>query len=230
MISRGLGIALLISLSLHVFSMTAVKIITPEDISSVKPFTRVDFLGPVLKKTAFDFMVENAAPVMSTTYRYDFAAPLSGYLDVTPVKRQTGVQEFPVYLERNMDGMVLDLLEGVKITPDFDLEFGRSDLLADRWAHLRTEEDPRRRIIYRPEPPSVMPGVYDGRDMFRIRVQALVAADGKVREVVPLTTTGYPNLDMIVSKFVRSWIFEPLKNYAAADQRQEIEVVLKTGD
>ena len=46
-----------------------------------------------------------------------------------------------------------------------------------------------------------------------------------------LTTTGYPQLDMIASKHVMGWIFEPKERLApGGDEWCDVEVVLKTGN
>ena len=60
MISRNLSIALLVSIGVHVLGMSAVTIINPDIPGRGQPYTRVDFLGPLLGKTAFDIMIENS--------------------------------------------------------------------------------------------------------------------------------------------------------------------------
>jgi len=229
MINRNLRIALLLSLGLHVFMMSAVTIITPEGIGRTRAYTKVDFLGPILKKTAFDIMIENASPILKTTYRYANVVTQSGYLDISVSKREPFVQEFPEYLENNMDSFVMDYLSAPKAVPDFSLESNFNDSISSgRWNsdYLRKRV---RRVIYKPDPPVIMRSLYGGEENYKVKVKALVSEDGNVRQSEPLTTTGYPELDIMGSKFVQGWIFEPAESPAGADEWIEVDVMLKAG-
>ncbi len=230
MIGRNLRIALLISLGVHIVGMSAVTIIAPDDIKRAHPYTRIDFLGPILKKTAFDIMLENVNPVVMTTYRYIFLPSQSRELEVAAPKRRSTVQEFPDYLENNMDTLVMSFLTGSKAVPDFTLDLDVDDFVLGKWGTDYTGQAKERKVIYRPEAPSVMRALYGGEETFKIRVKVLIDAGGNVKKVEPLTTTGYPRLDIAASKFVRGWIFEPRKEAAAADEWQEVDVILNARD
>ena len=230
MISRNLRIALLLSLGVHIVGMSAVAIIAPDNIKRARSYTRIDFLGPILRKTAFDIMLENVNPVMVTTYRYSFLSSQSGALKVPVSKRRSTVQEFPKYLENSMDTLVMDFLTSSKIVPDFALNLEIDDFGPGRWGTDHIEEAKQRKVIYRPEAPSVMRALYRGEETFRIRVRVLIDRAGNVKKVEPLTTTGYPRLDITASKFVRGWIFEPREDAAIADEWQEVDVILNARD
>ncbi|MFC1644120.1 energy transducer TonB [Candidatus Omnitrophota bacterium] len=230
MISRNLAIALLISLGAHVFGMTMVTIVNPGDLERTRPYTRVDFLGPILQKTAFDIMLENVTPIVRTHYMYTALAPRSEYLKVMAPKREMVVQEFPEHLENKMDILVLDFLTGSKGVPDFDTHFGAENFMPASWKVGTAQEPKTRRVIYRPDPPSVTRGLYGEKETFRIKIRVLVDKDGNVEKTEPLTTTGYPRLDITASKFVRGWIFEPTEDRIWPDEWQVVEVILNTGD
>jgi hypothetical protein len=230
MIGRNLRIALLISLGVHIVGMSAVTIIAPDDFKKARPYTRVDFLGPILKKTAFDIMLENISPAAITTYRYMFLSPRSGDLKIAIPKRKSTIQEFPEYLENSMDALVMDFLESSKSVPDFGLDLGMNNFMLGKWGNEDVKGTNERNVIYRPEAPSIMRALYGDEDTFKIRVKVLIGRDGNIKKVEPLTTTGYPRLDITASKFVRGWIFEPSKDAIAADEWQEVDVILNTRD
>lgn len=229
MISRNLAIALLVSLGMHIFGMSAVTIITPPDPSRSPVYTRVDFLGPILRKTAFDIMLEDANPVLRTSYGYSFLAPESGYLNVVTTKRTAPLQEFPDYLERDMDARVLDFLVSPKAVPHFALEFKAEDFVLDKWTSPGDAEETRR-VIYRPEAPKIVRAIYGDKDEHRVKVKLMVDSNGNVRKAEPVTTTGYPRLDIIASEFASRWIFEPREGSNGADEWHEVDVILKAED
>ncbi len=64
---------------------------------------------------------------------------------------------------------------------------------------------------------------------FRVKVKVQIGRDGNVKHAEPLTTTGYPQLDMMASKYAKGWIFEPKEDVNVPDEWQVVEVVLNTG-
>ncbi|MFQ5952430.1 MAG: hypothetical protein ACE5JK_03390 [Candidatus Omnitrophota bacterium] len=222
MIDRNLRIAIGISLGVHIFVMSAVMIVTPDRMGRKKGYTRVDFLGPILEKTAFDIMLESANPVMKTSYGL---GPLSfgvGRLKASPPGRMSLKQEFSQHLENRMDSSALEALEDYKTVPDFylDVKAGGSEL----WA-LGFE---KRKVIYTPEAPFIMRGLYGSKDEIHIKIKALVSSCGSVKKAEPVITTGYPQLDILATKYVRGWIFEPKGE--SGDEWIVLNVTLETGD
>ena len=68
MFNRSMGIAFLVALSIHVLCMSAVTIINPKYDGRMKAYTRVDFLGSILRKTAFDIMLEDTGRPLFGAY------------------------------------------------------------------------------------------------------------------------------------------------------------------
>lgn len=227
-ISRNLAIALIISLGVHVFGMTAVMITTPEDVGRVKPYTSVSFLGPILKKTAFDIMIESVDPLMSTMYRYSSLGLEEGYLEVVAPKRETKYQDLSKGAELDMDLLPRDFLMGKKRVPELGLESNLDSSLFDSWGSIsENAAEVGRKVIYKPVAPTIIPGLYGGKETFRIKVKVIIDTDGKVKKAEPLTTTGFPRIDITAAKYARSWIFESREDAVLGEEEQVVEVTLK---
>ncbi len=235
MISRNLRIALAISIGIHITAISAVSIVTPEGIGRVKPYTRVDFLGPILNKTVFDLMIENVSPMIQTTYKRSFGdTTAEGRLRIVVPRTEVTVQEFPRHLEDNMDTDLLDFFSGYKQVPDPLMDFAQEEELSPvkwgRWGDETVEETAERRVVYRPDPPSIMRGLYGAKNVFTLKVRVLVSTGGGVRKAEPLTTTGYPQLDIIATKYASSWIFAPAEDKVVGEEWREVEIEMKAGD
>jgi outer membrane biosynthesis protein TonB len=75
-----------------------------------------------------------------------------------------------------------------------------------------------------------MRGLYGDREKYKIKIRLLISAGGNIKKMEPVTTTGFPEVDIIVSKFVKGWIFEPIADAAEEDEWREIKVILKVGE
>lgn len=230
MISRNLSIALLVSIGVHVLGMSAVTIINPDIPGRGQPYTRVDFLGPLLGKTAFDIMIENSDPVFETAYRrvFDLAGG-SLRLRVSAPKITTFVQEFPDRYERGMDVSASNFLTGIKEIPSVFQGLGVEDFLAGEWMASAVPPEPRE-VVFKPAAPDIMRGLYGENAVFAVRVKALIGPDGIVIKTEPATTTGHPRLDFVAAEFVGRWMFESRENVSDGGEWTEVEVRLQAGE
>ena len=226
MIRRNLRIALFISIGMHVMALSSVEIIAPKNFRTARRYTRVDFLGPILRKTAFDFMLKNVNPIVRTTYMCTFLVPQNGCLKALVPKRALRVQEFPEHLEDNMDMLVMGFLTGEKSVPGLRMDLGDLYFEEEVPGAVKTLATKERKVIYRPEEPFIMRGLYGDKEKYRIKVRLLITADGNIKKVEPVTTTGFPEVDIIACKFVKGWIFEPAADAAGENEWREIKVIL----
>lgn len=215
-IKRDLTYALLISFGIHIFGMSAVAIIIPGGAERLHSYTRVDFLGPILRKTAFDIMLENTPPPVITAYGYANISPETKLLGVRLPKKESSAQLFNKPFEDKMDIRVRGFLADYKVVPDLTFALADGERLSVA-----------RRVLYKPEAPFIIKGLYGDKENFTVRIKTLLDAGGNVKKAELVTTTGYPKLDIIISEFVKSWIFAPSGN-PSGDEWQETEVVLKT--
>ena len=230
MFNRDLGIALLISISIHVLVMSSVVITTPEDPGRKRPYSRVDFLGPILHKTAFDIMLENVNPAVMTTYRSSFRIPKNVYLNAVAPRRNFGRRALPELLEKDMDRSIMNLLVENKEVPELYADLNGAAQFPGLWDTSADEEGTYRKVIYKPEQPFIIRGHYGDKEVFRMRMRVSISPDGKVYAAEPLTTTGYAQLDMFASKYVKSWLFDPRKAPGNLHEGHEVNVLLKVSD
>lgn len=227
MLSRNIKIALILSIVIHLGMMSVVKIVTPGGARKLKPFTRVTFLGPVLKKTAFDIMLENMTPVARTNYAEIDSALQEGYLKVVAPKVRKDADRFPVSKETGMEKGLLNFFSSRKSVPDFLLGMNQGNLGVSSWAAGLVKDSAERKVVYKPGEPMFIKGLYGDKDSFEIKVKVLVGPSGDVIKAEPLTTTGYPELDITAVEHVKEWLFEPDNSQSGQGEWMTVLVVLK---
>jgi len=219
--NRNFRIALLLSLGLHIFMMSAVVIINPAANRKIRNYTKVDFLGPLLKKTAFDIMLESSAPGFETRYSFGMADQQQGYLKVRRSKRRFSTEKFPEYGVAVADGTRYDELAlADKSTPEYMLIKSAKPVYGDT-------QGAKRKVLYKPEFPGALAKKDGSEGAASIRAKVLVSGNGTVKDVVLLTTSGYPVQDIQALKYIRGWIFEPV--VGAEDEWEEVEVAHEEG-
>ena len=65
---RAFNLSILISAVWHLFWVSAVTVIVTPTVQPSDFYQEVDFLGPILEKTAFELMVDNVKPQAETLY------------------------------------------------------------------------------------------------------------------------------------------------------------------
>lgn len=223
-ISRALGLALLISFGVHIIVMSAVSIVAYEGPGRTRPYTRVDFLGPILGKTAFEMMLAHASSKAGAVTEKEVWGGEVAALKVRFPGKPGMAQEAPSLQERAMDTEIKVFLAGEKVMPDQRRQPVGAVSPAAQAAGAG------RKIVYRPEAPVFMKELYGDKGSFRVKVRVLVNGEGNVTKTEPLTTTGYPQLDIMAAKYLEQWVYEPGRGGAAKDEWLEEEVVLKAGD
>lgn len=225
MLGKNFRIALLLSIGLHIIGMSVITIITPEDIWRARQYTKVNFLGPIFKKTAFDIMLENVNSVVRTACIYTIPACQKESLEIAVLKKDVLVWNFPEYPGKNIDSSILGFLSGTKVSPDRISRFLKPETVEE----TEGQNMRKRTVIYRPETPIIVSILY-GKKTFAIKISALVDEDGNVKKTELVTTTGYPQLDIMAAKYVKNWIFEPGKTAEKRNEWQTVDAVIRTED
>ena len=225
-LNRTLRIAILVSLGIHIISMSVISIVTPKDLRVRKKYTKVDFLGPIFRKTAFDIMLEGGTPTVGTSYSNSLLGFEEIQLEASVPRIESAVPSFSEQFERSLGGRIVDFLTGSKSVPQNVIG---SNNIAKRKSTGSSLVLTERKVIYRPEPLTVMRGLYGDKDHFKVKMRVLVDPEGNVKKTEPLTTTGYVQLDMDVANSVKAWIFTQKKDDKFHNEWQTVEVIVNTG-
>jgi len=222
MINKNLRTALLISLAAHIFGMSAVTIINPKWAGRRNVYPRIDFLGAVFKKTAFDIMIENTAPFFKGAGGHMLQIKERQYLENVEVpKQKIYVQKFPGILDDAMDNNVKVFLTGDKTVPRF--------MSPSKYGNFVKKQQPlRKKIVYHPSSFFVQYGLYGEKKYFKAKFKALVGEDGKIKRTELLTTTGYPELDIKASRLIKDCLPPAKKNVLENNEWCDVEIILNT--
>jgi hypothetical protein len=218
----------MVSFGAHLVGITAVNIVPPENFFKTEPFTEVTFLGPLLERTAIDIMIGGQDPAGRTKYAFASMRDIYDPLKVPVPKINTGFTATEVHGASGMDLMIRDFLSGNKSTPGALFGIDAAGGLMRESGMRPLSPLSKREVIHRPVPPRVISGIYGRRDSFSVRVRALVDRGGRVIRAESFTTTGYPGLDMLASKYVKGWMFESSDASPSEGEWVDVEVKLLT--
>lgn len=186
-------------------------------------YTQVDFLGPILGKTAFDIMLERSDPYNFSYQNKDIPDPRM-FLEINNEKQDiSGLGSVKAY-EKYFESVFNSSLLADKAIPDIFLK--RNFLEQDEQYYGKRISE--RKVIYKPDLPSVDKGVYGTNNSFIIKIKLMVSAAGNVKIAEPVNTSGFPEIDMMAIKYSRGWMFEPAREVYADDEWIEKDVVIKT--
>ncbi|MDD4957186.1 MAG: hypothetical protein PHQ61_06030 [Candidatus Omnitrophica bacterium] len=228
-LTRNLSIALLISLSAHMVAFSLVDIVSPTAYEKKSPYQNIDFLGPILKKSAFDIMLENVVPSAVTAFRVNDADDASAnYLRVSLKRREAVDRGTVTRMDMGIDRLAREFLDSAKLLPDMRMGTESGGSLFNKFNSDLMAMESERRVIYRPALTPLPRGQYGDKDMFITRFRVLVSPKGDVKRAEPLITSGHPQVDLLAEKYLRGLMFEPREQGYYGDEWIEEEVILST--
>lgn len=217
MLSRDFIGAIVFSFFLHIVLMSVVLIVDPEDRFVKKPYTQIDFLGSILKKTTFDIMIEDTGFKMSLPAKIGMPEKnveknrtRHARRDFAPERSE---KKHPLQEEKKM----MDFLTGRK-TSQFAARSQKS-------IPVIQVSDTQKEKIHKPPSPEFSGDDFPDVNVFNIEMRLLVDTNGSVKQAIPLTTSGHNAVDMKALRYVRSWIFP---SYSEVLWR-EVTVEMKVG-
>ena len=167
--------------------MVAIGIIVTPSVQPSDVYQEVDFLGPILGKTAFDLMVEEATPQAETLYAKSTLFMDRVYLKPEGPRRKV-LKEFKPRGFLNRFAFLKNFMKNKKETPLHVAEGMRPSYeKAGKKELPLTLEGPagEREIIFKPEPPRVPRGLYGDAREYRVRLKFFVSADGITYDLKP---------------------------------------------
>lgn len=208
---RNLNIAILFSMAWHLLWMSLIGVVVTPTVEPSDIYQEVDFLGPILEKTAFDLMVESAIPHGETLYARETLFLDGAHLRPPGPKRKI-MREFTQ--ERIFDKLasLKELLRDTKEVPTYITENpGLARLKRKTRSAGVSIEGPAmdREVIFKPGPLTVPRGLYGDREEYAVTLKFVVSGNGIVYDLKPVVSSGYPEIDLHAIRFLKRWRFSP---------------------
>lgn len=228
--NKILGISILLSTAWHLFWIFSVGIIITPTVETSNLYQEVDFLGPLLEKTAFDFMTEEAVPQSETLYATSSLFIENAYLRpkgpdrkiAKKTSHQSISDRFFLILRKYFHS---DKETPPSITEEVNVRYNK-----------KTENKPSSpiegpakylNIVYKPKLPSVPRGLYSDSDEHIVKLKFFVSENGIVRDVEPVISSGYTEIDFLAVRTLKKWRFSPKSDNNNAWGIISIKVIAK---
>jgi TonB family protein len=213
---RLLGISILISTAWHLFWIFAIGIVVTPTVETTNLYNQVEFLGPILEKTAFDLMTEDINPQSETLYATSSLFGGEFVLRPKGPDRKILMETAPI---NTPDKFFFILRDYIKSSEKASL------YLIDDPATRYMEDDKdkkidsfiegpagEREIIFQSNPITVPKGLYGKNDEYFVRLRFILSNNGIVREIQPILSSGYPEIDLLAVNMLKKWRFSPLSS------------------
>jgi len=206
--------SVLISIVWHLFWISAVGIAVAPEVRPGNAYPEIGFLGPILEKTAFDLMAEEVKPQSETLY-----ARSAMFLDSVHLKPEgPGRKVLKEFMPEGMlDRFTFSLHDYVKDTKEVPLYLagGMKMIRAKSGDNLSRPfvEGPaaEREIIFRPGILTVPLGLYGEAEEYAVKLRFAISDNGLVCDVEPVISSGYLEIDLSATRFLKKWRFSPLR-------------------
>lgn len=229
--SRAFNIALLISFLWHMTCIAAVNIVVLPGKFKVRELTAVSFLGPILEKTALDIMMANKPIAVMTSYESE----LKGGREVRDVKAETlqpadtVKKEINKQAEDKMNRALGLSFREVKDVPNI-IKDSKKAPAGPSAAGDSGISGPiaGRKVFYKPPKPTVPEWIASGT-LFNLELKFFVSAQGEVKEVIPVVSSGNAEIDLLGIRYLKGWKFTPTAGAdsgSAKDAWGRIKIVL----
>lgn len=225
--NRAFNIALMISFTWHVLCMSLVNIVVLPGKYKMRDLTSVSFLGPILEETALNIMLANKPEAVITTYQYSLR-DVPNYVDKEDAALRDKIRE---EAERYVADNAEDRL-GSALNPHFK-EKKEMPNFVKRTARPNRQPKPSsaidgtaagREIIYKPKIPK-LPSRIDAGTPFTMELEFWISAQGEVKKIVPVVSSGNPEVDLLGIRYMKAWKFAPTTEALQEEQNGKIKLV-----
>lgn len=205
----SLSIVLVISTLWHIFLIFAVLIvILPKGFDFVK-FPTVSFLGPILNEEAFRLDISSNQSQIWSPYKKNFHSDnLSRSDSIATAQRVFVNYEKDIItsapLDSMMDKKVFYYTREFPVYKKFEKEesFAGSDNIVKIEGPLKS-----RTIFFKPQLPVLPKWTESSNIEFKMEFKILVSDKGNVMLVERLISSGYPDIDILMSRYLSRWQF-----------------------
>jgi len=211
---RNFNLAVLFSGAWHLFWIFAITIVITPTVQPGNMYQEIDFLGPILEKTAFDLMAEEGKPQAETLYARSAVFVDKIYLKPQGPRRKVLKESAP---DAVLDKFIFRLGDFVKDAKDVPLYFASEIRMREKETvkpgAVSLIEGPAktREIIYSPAPPKIPLGLYGDMEKISVSIKFFIADNGVVYHAEPVLSSGFPEVDLQAIRFIKRWRFSPLR-------------------
>ena len=208
---RVFNLSIVFSTVWHLFWICAIGIVVTPSVQPTNVHQEIGFLGPILEKTAFDLLAEDVKPQAETLYVSSALFHDKVFLKPEGPGRKVRKEFLPEALP---DRFVFFLREYIKdtreIPPYLAYTTGVSRLGPESKKAPELEGPAAERgIIFKPDFPAVPAGLYGDSEEYVVKLKFFVSGKGLVYDVAPVVSSGFPEIDMEATKFLKRWRFSP---------------------
>jgi len=209
---RIFNLSVLFSGAWHLFWVCVIGIVITPTVQPSNLYQEINFLGPILEKTAFDMMTEGRKPLAETVYARSALFIDNVYLKPAGPKRKVLKTTISETVRDKLTLILLDDIKGAKETPSHYEEDIR---MFYRGMRPATESPPiegpaaERKIIFKPDRLLISPGIYGDDEEYVVKIRFLVSHNGIVYNAEPVVSSGYPEVDLQAMSFLKKWRFNP---------------------
>ena len=228
--NRAFNIAFLISLAWHLFCMSAVNVIVLPGKYQTRDLTSVSFLGPILGKTVLEIMLANKPVAVTPRYQHGLKYKHS-FEKRLPLKDETTDEvkgHIAVYGEDNIGKIYTAAFRKNKEIPNITKRTKRRE----NYFQLENgivASTAKREVIYKPGRPR-LPSWITPRTPFTMELEFYVSVQGEVEEVIPVVSSGNPEVDLLAIRYLKGWKFAPLTQTSSQDEVRRMKFIFGTED
>lgn len=207
-----LGISILLSTAWHLFWIFSVGIIITPTVETSNLYQEVNFLGPLLEKTAFDFMTEAAMPQSETLYATSSLFIENAYLRPRGPDRKIAKKTSHQSITDRFFLVLRKYFQSNKEAPPNMVE--EANVRYNKKSEIKPSseiEGPAKylNIVSKSRTPSVPRGLYGDSDEHIVKLKFFVSKNGIVRYVEPVISSGYTEIDFLAIRTLKKWRFAP---------------------
>ena len=205
--------AVLASFLVHMFFFFVIVIVvTPIKVREER-FSKINFIGSILDNGSPSYYDTQSAS--SPGRRKDVVGKLAGSdsAGTTFSEERLGHVRLTAYPARPYGSSVTEIISEKKnLLPEVPLS---TEGLSTAFSPEVTSEAGERQILFRPPAPTINRAFQAGKilykgEKFEIKLRFLVSPEGKVVFIEKIKSCGYPNIDLIGTRYVEKWQFSPL--------------------
>lgn len=212
--------------------MSAVDVVVLPGKYKARGLTSVSFLGPILDKTALEIMLVNKPVAVTTRYqhrlKYRHSFDKKEKLSLKDGAGDEAKKHISTHAVDNMGKILGMRFRADKEVPNmirgkerYDTYFRSSSKISGPVA--------KREVIYKPRKPK-LPSWIATMVPFMLELEFSVSTQGDVNEVVPVVSSGNPEVDLLGVRYLKSWKFAPLAQGLSEEQRGRIKVIFGIED